>query len=587
MNRHQRLQQQTVDSLLERLPQRSLQASSFQTQGFGVQKRAATSAPATKAELWDNYQATKQLFENGARALSIQAKLTIGQPGDKYEQEADSVAERVMAMSEPAQVQREELLEEEEELKMKPLAETISPLVQREELPEEEEELQMKPEGNAIQRAELPEEEEELQMKSVGNSIQREELPEEEELQMKQSAPSTQTTTDDLESQLSSSKGGGSPLSDDVRSFMEPRFGADFSGVRVHTGSDAVQMNRDVNAQAFAHGQDIYFGSGKSPANDALTAHELTHVVQQTGKVHTSFASRQQIVQRSPNATYPGSLSAGNNQLFFEYNSDDLTYSDEIEIANYAKKWLKIPGPYNPEIHLDAYASEEGQERYNQTLSNRRAQAVKRMLISLNVPAQKIVITAHGKTKVFSKDDLRQNRRAVLSPPVPDVQEPKPVPDNTPPVSDDKAPDSEGSCNSITPSKDWSLTSVAALSGGVGVGVTGIAFILKDLSPNGCTYHASFAGIGFSGGGKVKGKAKPFTLSVPSATTFTATAPVTVNDFNGGGRVFMADLGFGAGISVGRASLPFKTNPEWLNIGGYEYALGASIGVYVGKWTAN
>jgi hypothetical protein len=64
---------------------------------------------------------------------------------------------------------------------------------------------------------------------------------------------------------------------------MEPRFGADFSAVRVHTGSDAVQMNRELGAQAFAHGSDVYFGAGKSPGNNELTAHELTHVVQQTG----------------------------------------------------------------------------------------------------------------------------------------------------------------------------------------------------------------------------------------------------------------------------------------------------------------
>lgn len=62
---------------------------------------------------------------------------------------------------------------------------------------------------------------------------------------------------------------------------MEPRFGADFSGVRVHTGSTAVRMNQDVNAQAFAHGQDVYFGAGKAPGKDALMAHELTHIVQQ------------------------------------------------------------------------------------------------------------------------------------------------------------------------------------------------------------------------------------------------------------------------------------------------------------------
>ncbi|MCY7272251.1 MAG: DUF4157 domain-containing protein [Phormidesmis sp. CAN_BIN44] len=83
---------------------------------------------------------------------------------------------------------------------------------------------------------------------------------------------------------MNGSKGGGEPLSGEVRSFMEPRFGADFSQVRVHTGSEAVQMNRDLNAQAFTHKQDVYFGAGKFPAKDALTAHELTHVVQQTGQ---------------------------------------------------------------------------------------------------------------------------------------------------------------------------------------------------------------------------------------------------------------------------------------------------------------
>ncbi|MEJ2212092.1 MAG: DUF4157 domain-containing protein, partial [Anaerolineae bacterium] len=68
---------------------------------------------------------------------------------------------------------------------------------------------------------------------------------------------------------------------------MEPRFGADFGGVRVHTGGDAVQLTQHVQAQAFTHGQDVYFGAGKyNPGTDAgkhLLAHELTHVVQQTG----------------------------------------------------------------------------------------------------------------------------------------------------------------------------------------------------------------------------------------------------------------------------------------------------------------
>jgi hypothetical protein len=66
---------------------------------------------------------------------------------------------------------------------------------------------------------------------------------------------------------------------------MEPRFGADLSAVRVHTDSSSVQMNRELGAQAFTHGNDVYFGAGKSPGQNELTAHELTHVIQQTGAV--------------------------------------------------------------------------------------------------------------------------------------------------------------------------------------------------------------------------------------------------------------------------------------------------------------
>ena len=66
---------------------------------------------------------------------------------------------------------------------------------------------------------------------------------------------------------------------------MESRFGADFSGVRIHTGSGAEGLSASVSAQAFTHGNDIYFNSGKfSPGTEAgghLLAHELTHTIQQ------------------------------------------------------------------------------------------------------------------------------------------------------------------------------------------------------------------------------------------------------------------------------------------------------------------
>jgi|GEM_PF-2529436 len=176
----------------------------------------------------------------------VQTKLTVGAPGDKYEQEADSMAAKVMTMPDSAIQQpiQRQTGEETEAVQMQPLVNSITPVVQRES--GEEEEVQMKSE---VQRA------------SDGSSV----------------------ASGNVENQLAASKGGGSALPDDVRSFMEPRFGADFSSVRVHTDSNAVQMNKELGAQAFAHGSDIYYGAGKSPGKNELTAHELTHTIQQTG----------------------------------------------------------------------------------------------------------------------------------------------------------------------------------------------------------------------------------------------------------------------------------------------------------------
>jgi hypothetical protein len=176
----------------------------------------------------------------------VQTKLTVGAPGDKYEQEADSMAAKVMRMPDSAikpPIQRQ-TGEDTEAVQMQPLVNFITPLLQRSS--GEEEEVQMK---SGLQRA------------SDGSSV----------------------ASGNVENQLAGSKGGGSALPDDVRSFMEPRFGADFSSVRVHTDSNAVQMNKELGAQAFAHGSDIYYGAGKSPGKNELTAHELTHTIQQTG----------------------------------------------------------------------------------------------------------------------------------------------------------------------------------------------------------------------------------------------------------------------------------------------------------------
>jgi hypothetical protein len=180
----------------------------------------------------------------------VQPKLVVGAPGDKYEQEADSMAERVMSMTEPANpaaIQRSEA-GEEDPLQRSPIAASITPLIHRQ---DDEEDVHSQP---SVQRA------------AEGGGFQ---------------------ASSSVESGLASQQGGGSPLDEEVRSFMEPRFGNDFSSVRIHTGSNAVQMNKELHAQAFTHGSDIYFNAGRynpgSNEGKQLLAHELTHVVQQTG----------------------------------------------------------------------------------------------------------------------------------------------------------------------------------------------------------------------------------------------------------------------------------------------------------------
>ena len=77
----------------------------------------------------------------------------------------------------------------------------------------------------------------------------------------------------------------GQPLDTATRAFLEPRFGRDFSKVRVHLGGSAEQSAREINANAYTSGRNVVFGAGQfAPATREgrrLIAHELTHVVQQ------------------------------------------------------------------------------------------------------------------------------------------------------------------------------------------------------------------------------------------------------------------------------------------------------------------
>jgi hypothetical protein len=197
----------------------------------------------------------------------MQAKLTIGQPNDKYEQEADRVADQVMRMPKPEgslvnghlslgkRGEKNSLVQhqstcpecpEKEEIQNKLLTGKITPLVQRQVEEEEEEETP-------------------IQAKSLSGK------------------PSQ--VTPGLQSQIQSLRGGGQPLPKSVRNFFEPRFGMDFSQVRLHTDSKATETAKSINAKAFTSGKDVVFNAGQYSPNThtgkSLIAHELTHIVQQ------------------------------------------------------------------------------------------------------------------------------------------------------------------------------------------------------------------------------------------------------------------------------------------------------------------
>jgi Domain of unknown function (DUF4157) len=165
------------------------------------------------------------------KRLALQHKLTINQPGDRYEQEADRVAEAVVSGADSA-------------------GNSITPLAATKEEPKKSEE-------ESLQRA--------------GGDHEISAAP---------------PIVDEV---LQSS---GQPLDAATRAFMEQRIGHDFSQVRVHFGGMAEQSAREVNAHAYTVGYEIVFGTGrfapKMPEGRRLIAHELAHVVQQSalGRTH-------------------------------------------------------------------------------------------------------------------------------------------------------------------------------------------------------------------------------------------------------------------------------------------------------------
>jgi Domain of unknown function (DUF4157) len=181
-----------------------------------------------------------------AHEFPIQTKLTVGKPGDIYEQEADRVADEVMQIPE-AKVQHNVGSEQKGGIQRKAIANSITPL-----------------------------------QSSSTNSSQSTEVP--------------GIVHDVLRSP-------GQPLDPDTQTSMKYRFGHDFSRVRIHTGGAAERSAKDVNANAYTVGHNVVFGANQfalgTDKGQRLLAHELTHVVQQIAPDTTTVNQ----IQSYPNAS--------------------------------------------------------------------------------------------------------------------------------------------------------------------------------------------------------------------------------------------------------------------------------------------
>lgn len=386
---------------------------------------------------------------------SIQTKLNVGKPGDKYEVEADSMADKMVSKSgKDNAVQKKG----EEEVQQKPLASSITPLVQKMEASDEEtaqmklqrkedeepvqkkedeevqaqseeEQVQTKEDEEPVQKMEEEEtvqskEDEEVQAKCADCEKEGVQKKEDEEVQAKSNSQSQQKPS--IESKLRNGS-GGQKMDTDTRGEMEQGFGADFSNVNIHTDGEAAQMSQDIGAQAFTHGNDIYFNKGKYNPNSKegkhLLAHELTHTIQQKGVVQKKEISKtQKNIQRTAsnppaNLACPvgnSSPAGGGETLNFPVSGSNFTKDQRDGINNFVRNWQLSREP----IRIDGYASVDGPEENNWHLSCKRALSAKYHLMnpsdgSPGVPDSFITMFAHGETSQFGS--LVQNRRVSIN----------------------------------------------------------------------------------------------------------------------------------------------------------------------------
>jgi Domain of unknown function (DUF4157)/OmpA family len=295
----------------------------------------------------------------------FQPKLTINQPNDVYEQEADPVADKVMRM-----------------------------------------------EHSSIQAKLLPD------------------IP----MQCKEINDEEATADNKLENYIGNLSSGGQPLPGEVLNFYEPRFGRDFSNVKVHSDTVAAKSAASINALAYTSGNNIVFNNGQyAPNTDSgkrLLGHELTHVLQQ--------GNTQQRIQKQSscnnNSTPEAQFAATNPGKVFG-SGDKNSEPNEFELWNYCvgetamrseheaallkeiPRWKTLMTGLRGDlkIKIQGTASQSGNVSSNEELAAKRAENVQLFLENNGIPKDRIIAAGIGSNQALADEttpaNMARNRR--------------------------------------------------------------------------------------------------------------------------------------------------------------------------------
>ena len=283
-------------------------------------------------------------------APALQTQLTVSQPGDPYELEADRMADQVVNQS----AQNTEVL---------PLYRQISPLSpmmkQAQRVPDEE--------------YRGAEEGPEVQMVPSQLSVQQQTSVASQPRAMINSRFTDTSYAQSLSQRLIQSQGKGASLLNFTQKQMEGSFGVDFGQVKIHTDNEAVQMNQELMARAFTTGSDIYFNQGEyqphTSGGQHLLAHELTHVVQQGG-INRSIQEKpyiQRADQENESNIYADAWESITD--YFEGEEDEVMSENGYEEGNVSgynfEENTSIPEDYN-----EPYGPPESSIEYSTTEQN-------------------------------------------------------------------------------------------------------------------------------------------------------------------------------------------------------------------------